>query len=135
MAGFFTRKAAEDKSETAMFRRVCTVRNSKLSPINIVVIKQVPVSKDKKDTGSNIDADKEKDKEKTLDITIREPARLAKEGDTTEFKPRCGAGFKRVSLGKNGGTIWEVRLPPKGEEKFVLEYEVRAPVGPAVEEV
>ncbi|RMJ21009.1 hypothetical protein PHISP_08122 [Aspergillus sp. HF37] len=127
-----------DKGETAVFRRVCTVRNSKSSPVDLVVIEQVPVSEDEdKDTDKDTDTDTDKDKEKTqkLDITIREPAGLAKEGDTADFKPRVGAGSGTVLLSKNGELRWEVCLPPREEGRFALEYEARVPVGAEVLEV
>lgn len=137
VAGFFSRKTAgEDKDETAVFRRVCTVRNSKSSPVDLVVIEQVPVSEaEDKDTGKDTDGDKDKEREQKLDITIREPAGLAKEGDVADFRPKGGAGSGTVSLSKNGELRWEVCLPPREEGRFVLEYEARVPVGAEVLEV
>lgn len=137
VAGFFSRKTAgEDKDETAVFRRVCTVWNSKSSPVDLVVIEQVPVSEtEDKDTGKDTDADKDKEREQKLDITIREPAGLAKEGDMADFRPKGGAGSGTVSLSKNGEIRWEVCLPPREEGRFVLEYEAKVPVGAEVLEV
>ncbi|KAN0076319.1 protein of unknown function (DUF4139) domain containing protein [Elaphomyces granulatus] len=106
-SGFFA------KEDSAVFSRVCWIKNTKNTTVSISVHEQVPVSEDER-----------------LRINILEPKGLEKEGDRKKIevsKDQWGTGT--VSLGKNREVKWDMALQKGKDVKLVLEYEARIPGG------
>jgi hypothetical protein len=106
-SGFFA------KEDSAVFSRVCWIKNTKNTTVSISVHEQVPVSEDER-----------------LRINILEPKGLEKEGDRKKIevsKDQWGTGT--VSLGKNREVKWDIALQKGKDVKLVLEYEARIPGG------
>ena len=108
-SGFFA------KEDSAVFSRVCWIKNTKSTTVSISVHDQVPVSEDER-----------------LRINILEPKGLEWEGDQKKLEVPKGNGqwyTGTVSLGKNREVKWDITLQKGKEVKLVLEYEARIPCG------
>jgi hypothetical protein len=106
-SGFFA------KEDCAIFTRVCFIKNTKTTPVSVLVLDQIPVSEDER-----------------LRVNILEPKGLEKEGDRVKMegtKGNWGKGF--VIMGKGGEVKWELTLERAKEVKLVLEYEAKIPSG------
>lgn len=106
-SGFF------NKEDSAVFTRVCWIKNTKNAAVSITVIDQVPVSEDG-----------------MLRVNILEPKGLEKEGDQKKLevsKVQWGKGA--VIYEKNGGIKWDLDLQKGKDIKLILEYEARIPSG------
>jgi uncharacterized protein (TIGR02231 family) len=104
-SGFF------NKEDCAVFMRVCSVKNTKSTPVSLVVLEQVPVSEDER-----------------LRVVILDPKGLDREGDRVKMdKGNWGKGV--AIMGKGGEVKWEITLEKGREVKLVLAYEARIPSG------
>lgn len=106
-SGFFA------KEDCAIFTRVCFIKNTKATPVSVLVLDQIPVSEDER-----------------LRVNVLEPKGLEKEGDRAKMegtKGNWGKGF--VIMGKGGEIKWELTLERAKEVKLVLEYEAKIPSG------
>ncbi|PLN80173.1 hypothetical protein BDW42DRAFT_201344 [Aspergillus taichungensis] len=103
------------KDETALFTRVCVLKNAKPTAVEVTLLEQVPVSEDER-----------------LKVRVVTPSGLEKEGDKTTLEMETSSGSGGVSLGKNGEVRFVVTLRPGKEVKLVLEYEASAPSGSEV---
>ena len=91
--------------------RVCSVKNTKSTPVSLVVLEQVPVSEDER-----------------LRVVILDPKGLDREGDRVKLdKGNWGKGV--AIMGKGGEVKWEITLEKGREVKLVLAYEARIPSG------
>jgi uncharacterized protein (TIGR02231 family) len=108
-SGFFA------KEDSAVFSRVCWIKNTKSTTVSISVHDQVPVSEDER-----------------LRINILKPKGLEREGDRKKLEVSKGHGQSytgTVNLGKNREVKWDITLQKGKEVKLVLEYEARIPSG------
>ncbi|KAL2371361.1 hypothetical protein BDBG_09086 [Blastomyces gilchristii SLH14081] len=103
--------------ETAIFTRSCRITNTKSTAVSLVLLDQVPVSKN----GS-------------LQVNVLEPKGLDKEGDSatvaldsSAVKERWGSG--RVSRLKAGEIMWQLEVKKGMELKLTLAYEAKMPTG------
>jgi hypothetical protein len=107
--GFFA------KEDSAVFSRVCWIKNTKSTTVSISVHDQVPLSEDER-----------------LRINILEPKGLEREGDQKQLEVSRDHSqwyTGTVSLGKNREVKWDITLQKGKEIKLVLEYEARIPSG------
>jgi uncharacterized protein (TIGR02231 family) len=105
-SGFF------NKEDCAVFKRVCIIKNTKSTPVSILVLDQVPVSEDER-----------------LRVNILDPKGLAEEGDKAKLDTKGNWGKGTATMGKVGELKWEITLEKGKDVKLVLEYEAKIPSG------
>ncbi|KIW08338.1 uncharacterized protein PV09_01256 [Verruconis gallopava] len=123
-----------NKESAHTFQRSIWITNTKSTPVELLVIDQVPVSQDER-----------------LRVSILQPRGLNKEGDATKAGQSAKEGANEVvpttngknaawgmataTLKKNGEVNWTVNLEKGGACLLKLEYETRMPSGASIVEV
>jgi phosphopantetheinyl transferase (holo-ACP synthase) len=105
-SGFF------NKENAAVFRRSCWVKNTKSTPVDIIISDQIPL----------------KDNEQVR-IQMIEPKGLEKEGDEVDMGLEKINGKGKAVMMRNGEVKWFIRLEAGKDGRIVLAYQTRVPVG------